>query len=186
MRRDWTPPPRAELTGVDVSAFAETLLDDGDAAEALTTLGVSAFVQTIVNDADAAAVRATLELGTIATQDADAVAITGGSVSARLAAGADSELTIAAGSITVTGSYHSVDTEADDATDDLTAIAGGVPGQILILQAASSARTVVVKDAGTLLIAGDCTLDNVEDTITLIANTDATAWRELCRSNNGA
>jgi hypothetical protein len=164
VRRDWTPPRDIQVDTADISAYGLTLLDDANSGEAQTTLG----------------------LGTIATQDADAVAITGGSVSARLAAGADSELTIAAGSITVTGSYHSVDTEADDATDDLTAIAGGVPGQILILQAASSARTVVVKDAGTLLIAGDCTLDNAEDTITLIANTDATAWRELCRSNNGA
>ena len=164
MRRDWTAPRDIELDADDISAFGAQLLDDANSGEA----------------------RATLGLGTIATQDADAVAITGGSVSALHALGADTELTIAAGSITVTGSYHSVDTEADDATDDLTAIAGGVPGQILVLQAASSARSVVVKDAGTLLLAGDCTLDNVEDTITLIANTDATAWRELCRSNNGA
>jgi hypothetical protein len=46
----------------DFTAFGRSLVDDANAAAALTTLGVSAFGQTILDDADAAAVHATLGL----------------------------------------------------------------------------------------------------------------------------
>lgn len=92
--------------------------------------------------------------------------------------------TIATGAITVTKSYHTVDTEAAAATDDLDTINGGSEGVTLVLRAANSARTVVVKDGtGNLRLAGDCSLDNAEDTITLIF--DGTNWLEVARSNNG-
>lgn len=59
-----------------ITAFAWTLLDDANAAAALTTLGVSAFAQTILDDADAAAVRTTLGIsqGTAAALDEATVA----------------------------------------------------------------------------------------------------------------
>lgn len=63
-----------------ISSFAETLLDDETASAFLTTLGFSSYFQTLVNDADAATARSTLGLGTMATQNASAVAITGGSL----------------------------------------------------------------------------------------------------------
>ena len=60
----------------------------------------------------------------------------------------DGELTISSGEITVTGVYHTVDTESDDATDDLETINGGADGQILVLRAEDDARNVVIKTTG--------------------------------------
>jgi len=94
------------------------------------------------------------------------------------------ELTISGGAITVTQSYHSVDTEGDDPSDDLDTISGGVTGDILTLRAAVSTRTVVCKDGtGNLLLAGDFSLDHDWDTIMLICADSY--WRELSRADNG-
>lgn len=98
--------------------------------------------------------------------------------------GDGTELTIASGAITVSTGYHIVDTEADAATDDLDTISGGFTGMELTLRAADSGRTVVVKDGAGIKTAGDMSLDNVEDTITLIK--DGSTWYEKCRSDNGA
>ncbi len=58
-----------------------------------------------------------------------------------------SSLTVATGAITVTGSYHSVDTEAAAATDDLDTINGAVgDGHVLIIRPVNSARDIVVKN----------------------------------------
>ena len=95
------------------------------------------------------------------------------------------ELTIASGVITVTGNYHTVDTESDAGSDELATINGGVAGQILTLTAANSARSVVCKDGtGNLKLSGDFTLDNAEDTIMLIYN--GSNWLELSTANNGS
>lgn len=101
--------------------------------------------------------------------------------------GDGSTLTIASGLIDITSSMHVVDTQGGAASDDLDNITGGYNGQILVLMAANSARDVVLKDGtGNLRLAGDMTLDNVEDTITLIYTTSGSLWREIARSNNGA
>ena len=110
--------------------------------------------------------------------------INGGTVAL---SGNGTELTIATGVIAITSAYHRVDTEADAATDDLATINGGVMGQMLTLRAENGARDVVVKDGtGNLQLEGDCTLNNVQDTITLIYDSNLTAWLEVARSNNGA
>lgn len=97
------------------------------------------------------------------------------------------ELTIATGAITVTGTFHRVDTEADAASDDLDTINGGIDGAVIILRAADSTRTVVVKDGtGNIQCAGDFSMDNAQDTITLIYSGALTAWLEISRSDNGA
>ena len=55
------------------------------------------------------------------------------------------QLTISGGIVTVTQTRHKIYTESGDATDDLDTINGGEEGQILIINASSSIRDVVVK-----------------------------------------
>ena len=56
------------------------------------------------------------------------------------------ELTISGDAVTITGSNHSIDTEADASSDNLDTISGGVEGQILIIRAENSGRDVVCID----------------------------------------
>ena len=99
--------------------------------------------------------------------------------------GSPSELTIDTGVITVTQSFHTVDTESDAGGDALTDIQGGSVGDILILSAEDGARTVTVTDGvGTIRCAGDFALDNTSDTITFVKK--ATVWWEISRSDNAA
>ena len=71
---------------LSASAIAGTLaIGDGGtgattATQALTNLGFSNYGKTLIDDANAAAARTTLGLGSIATQNANSVAITGGSI----------------------------------------------------------------------------------------------------------
>ena len=105
-----------------------------------------------------------------------------------------SNYVIASGALTITGTVASanknlsrinVDTEGAAATDDLDTITGGVSGDILILAAANSTRTVVCKDGtGNMSLAGDFSMDNTQDRIVLMY--EGTTWFELCRSDNGA
>jgi hypothetical protein len=98
--------------------------------------------------------------------------------------------TIASGAITFPNTAHlvsvaTVDTESAAASDDLDTITSNQAGKVLIVMAADSARTVVLKDGtGNLKLEGDCTLDNAEDTITLVKI--GSNWIELARANNGA
>jgi hypothetical protein len=89
------------------------------------------------------------------------------------------ELTIASGAITVTQSYHTIDTESDAATDDLDTItvAGG-EGDVLVIRPESSSRTVVIKHGtGNVQCVGndDITLDDDHD-FALLIRKDATNW----------
>ena len=71
---------------LSASAIAGTLaIGDGgtgatSATQALTNLGFSNYGKTLIDDANAAAARTTLGLGSIATQNANSIAITGGSI----------------------------------------------------------------------------------------------------------
>lgn len=101
--------------------------------------------------------------------------------------GDESTLTIASGAITPTSGYHDVDTEGAAATDDLDTIneptEGLADGAILVIKPSSSARTVVAKDGtGNLRLAGDFTMDDGTDMLTLIWT--GTTWNELSRSAN--
>jgi hypothetical protein len=96
-------------------------------------------------------------------------------------------LTIATGAITITRSYHIVDTENGDASDDLATINGGLDGLRLVLRAADNDNTVVVKDGtGNIITASDCSLTHTQDTIELIYDATLAQWLELSRSDNTA
>ena len=99
------------------------------------------------------------------------------------------ELTISSGSITPTGTYHRVDTEADAASDDLTTIVTTniADGGLLLIQPENDARTVVVKNtaspaAGQWSTADgqDYALENIEDFI--LFKRRGTIWEEVSRS----
>lgn len=99
---------------------------------------------------------------------------------------AGSELTIDAGEVEATASFHVIDTEGDAASDDLDTITGGYAGQLLVLQPANDARTVVIKHGvGNIECGADITLDNANDTVTLF-NPDGSTWVALAAYSNGA
>jgi len=98
-----------------------------------------------------------------------------------------SELTIATGVITITAGAHTVDTEADAASDDLDTISGARDGDILVIVPANAARTVVAKHGtGNLnLSAGvDFTMDEDDDFLVLLLI--GSTWQEVSRSENHA
>ena len=84
--------------------------------------------------------------------------------------------------------FYLVDTQSDsDSTDNLDTITGTKPGQTITLAAANSARTIVLRDGaspGNLKLSGNVSLDNAEDTITLIYN--GTNWLEVAKADNGS
>lgn len=97
---------------------------------------------------------------------------------------AATELTIASGAITVTKSYHTVDTQSDAASDDLDTINGGGEGDHLYLRATSNDRTVVIKHGtGNIRCGSDVTLDHGSDVIHLLRG--ATFWNMVSFSSNG-
>lgn len=100
------------------------------------------------------------------------------------------ELTIATGVVTTTGpGTFSVDTEADAASDDLDTITATnmSDGDVVILKAADSTRTVVIKNGtGNINCGADVTLDNALDRAMLQWDSAATAWVLLASNSNGA
>ncbi len=99
------------------------------------------------------------------------------------------ELTIAAGVVAKTKTYHTITVQggAGSGNDDLVTCTGGAEGEILILKPTTTggADTVTVKDgtgADTFILAGDFAMDHVDDRIMLIHN--GTEWVELSRSTN--
>ncbi len=94
--------------------------------------------------------------------------------------------TIASGIVDVSYAGRvSVDTEAAAASDDLDKITGLNDGDMVILEAANDARSVVVKDGAYLKLQSDFTLNNQYDRITLQCIGSDTCV-EISRSNNGS
>lgn len=89
-------------------------------------------------------------------------------------------LMISGGAVTATGSYHRVDAAA---AANLDTINGGSEGDLLLLRCMSAARAITLRDnVGNLQLAGNFTLDNVQDTILLMRA--GNSWLEVSRSNN--
>jgi hypothetical protein len=117
---------------------------------------------------------------------ANDIKTTGEVVCSKIITPQGNSLTIAGGIITVTNSWHRVDTQSAASTDDLDTINGFTDGMQLYLRALSSANTVVLKDGtGNLVLAGDFSLDTGDDIIHLIYDGVSNVWKEVSRSDNG-
>lgn len=100
-----------------------------------------------------------------------------------LGMGTASIVEVSGGAITVTQSYHAVDTEGLAATDDLTTINGGKVGDILVLRSVTTSRKTTIKDnAGNIRCGGDFQLATSSYTMVLILS-DA-GWKCLSKSAN--
>ena len=92
------------------------------------------------------------------------------------------ELTIAAGVITVTSNYHTVDTAADAVSDDLDTItiSGNIgEGSLLVIRPDHTDRDIVIKHGtGNILCVGnaDITLDDSHDFAILIYDATLASW----------
>lgn len=94
-------------------------------------------------------------------------------------------VTISSGVIEAFAEGHFIDTEGAAASDDLDTINGGRDGDRIIIRAADSARTVVVKDAtGNLQLNSDFSMDNAQDSILL--EKSGSTWFEISRINLAA
>ena len=91
---------------------------------------------------------------------------------------ASTELTISGGAITRTQALHTVDTEADAASDNLDTISGGADGNIQFIRANHTDRTVVVTESGNIVIPQGTTIsldDNIK-TLLLVYDGTLTKW----------
>lgn len=97
--------------------------------------------------------------------------------------GQGSEVTIASGVITVTDSYHKVDTEGDASSDNLDTINGGQIGQMLFLRQVDSGRDVVLTESGNIILPGSTfTLSNAADLCLLLYT--GSNWQMVSTSDN--
>jgi len=97
------------------------------------------------------------------------------------------ELTLATGAITRTHNVHSVDTEGDVPSDDLVTINGGADGMLMIIRAAHTDRTVVVKETDNIALGGsDITLDAINKMILLYYEDAVSKWLLIGGGGGGA
>lgn len=91
------------------------------------------------------------------------------------------EVTIVGGAITRTQINHTLNTEANAATDVLTTINGGEDGQIIRLRLAYAGRTVTVEDGTANINMGgsDFGLDQTYECKVLIYNGNTSEWNSF-------
>ena len=95
---------------------------------------------------------------------------------------------LSSGVLTIQQSFALIDTEGSASSDDCDTISqpAGQAGEALVIAKCTHfGRDVVVKDGtGNLYLAGDFSLENVVDTITLIGVSSGAGYYELSRSDN--
>ncbi len=103
---------------------------------------------------------------------------------------AGSELTIATGAITVTNARHTVDTESDAGSDDLVTISGTSAGELFILSAIHTDRSIVLKNgSGNIICAtgADITLEETYQAVLCISDgTNVTAYTLFGSGSGGS
>jgi len=95
-------------------------------------------------------------------------------------------LTISSGAVTVSQSYHYVDTESGASTDDLDTISGGTAGDVLYLRSADSSRIVVIKHGTGNIVTpdgNDYSLDSTDKVVALLF--DGTNWHLVGAAGGG-
>lgn len=92
------------------------------------------------------------------------------------------ELTIASDAVARTQTLHTIDTEGDAASDNLSTISGGDHGDMIILSPENAARVVTVKDSvgNIIMLGGDYVMNSAKCSITLRYN--GTNWVEMSRA----
>lgn len=88
-----------------------------------------------------------------------------------------SELTIASDTITVTKARHTVDTQANAASDDLATVNGLAANEVCVITAENTARTVVIKHGVNNIVSvtgADITLDDHIKAVLLLGSIDGT------------
>jgi len=146
------------------------------------TDGVTEVMAADVNLLQAAVVAIETELGTDPAgtlTDLKTRLLKSLSTAGNLQFAAPTALTISAGEVTVTQNYHTVDTEAAGASDDLETINGGADGLVLILRQANDARDVTIKHAtGNIYTTSgsDYVLSSSKQALMLIYDNTLSVW----------
>ena len=144
--------------GTGLSSIAADNIIYTSADNTFSATPITAFGRSLIDDADAATARTTLGLGSIATQDANNVNITGGSISgitdlaiadggtgASTAADARSNLGLGSGdSPTFAGLTVDTDTLYVDATNHRVGIGTNSPGYLLHIKRSTGDSTVFI------------------------------------------
>lgn len=134
-------------------------------------VSLSVDTSNIVDGQNIDAADVTLPLGQLKTSLEDT--LNGIQAFDQMNVGSASEVTISGGSILVSRSNHSVDTEGNAATDDMDTITGGFDGDILYLRVENALRVVTVKHGtGNVRLSSgtDYVLDTTDKTLALKFN----------------
>ena len=154
----------------------------GSTGRAISTSNVTAGTERMrISNTGAVSITGTLAAG--ATTVTGDLTVSAGFINLGTAV----ELTISGGAVTATGSNHTIDTEADAASDDLDNINGDTDGDTIKIRPVNDARTVVARHAGgggnlRLTDGASSTMDSVNDVIVMLNN--GTNWLDE-RGNAG-